>query len=366
MKKLAKTTSHLLAVLLAFSLLISCDNESKTKDDYKKGVFIINEGGYGNNNGSLSFYNYETDSVYNSVFEKVNERSLGDVVQSLTVAGNKAYIVVNNSNKVEVIDKNTIVEQGVIEGLNSPRYMIADGNTGYISCWGNNLVMTVDLNSLRITDTIFSHGAGPEKMLLSGSYLYVLNSGGRGSDSTVSVFETATGNFVKNIAVPHNPMDIVEDIDGNIWVLSMGKVVYDTSWAIIEESPSILYKINPQTNLVSGSGPLFDTEHPMHLELGADKKTLFVGGGYTFGGILKIEYTVGNLNITKISNDYFYAIHVDPASGEIFATQTGNYTQGGTLKRLTDSGRLLGTYTCGIGTSGAAFKEGRVMNAIGN
>ena len=50
----------------------------------------------------------------------VNNRPLGDMVQSFSVADDKGFIVVNNSQKVEVVLLNTFKSSGCIRGILSP------------------------------------------------------------------------------------------------------------------------------------------------------------------------------------------------------------------------------------------------------
>lgn len=358
MKNFRKNALVLLTAILFANLFLSCEEAEKSKGEYSNGVFIVNEGTFGNDNGSVSFYSNTADSVFNDIFNAVNGRSLGDVVQSLTVSGEYVYIVVNNSNKIEVADKNTMEEIEVIENLSSPRYIVVKNAIGYVSCWGDNSIKIVDLNTFTVTGSITSQGAGPEKMHLKNDKLYVINSGGFGNDSTVTVINTTNNSVIKNIQVPYNPKDIVEDNSGNLWILSYGNEIYNDDWtAIIGHTPSYLYKIDPTSDEVVAWGELFAEQHPAHLEIDNDGTTMYVGGGYSFAGIYKVSVSNTNLTLNEISTDYFYGFNVDPNSGVIFGAIAGDYVSPGTLKRLETDGTLLGTYKCGIVTSSAAFKN---------
>src|SRR5690242_18231299 len=68
------------------------------------GYFVVNEGGFGNGNTSISFYDRNSNTMTNDVFTKKNGRALGDQSQSVTVFEGKAYIVVQHSGKIEVIN----------------------------------------------------------------------------------------------------------------------------------------------------------------------------------------------------------------------------------------------------------------------
>ena len=342
-----------------FSLLLlttSCDKE-ESSGEYADGVFIANEGGFGSNNGSISFYSNNTDSVYNNIFYSVNNRSLGDVVQSVTVHKNKAYIVVNNSNKVEIADKNTFQEEGVISDVSLPRHFIAQENTGYLSCWGDNSVKVIDLETNTVTQSI-PVATGPEKMCIVGNKLYVVNTGGYSVDSVVSVIDLTSLEVVKNIIVKYSPQDIVVDKNNKIWVLCFGKVVYDIvdPYPIIEESPSKIYEIDPETDEWILEGELFQDQHPTQLEISNDG-VMYLGGGYTFCGIYRLEIEGGSGTLTQIVADYVYGLNIDPESNILYTLQAPSYTDPGKLKRFELDGTLLGTYECGIGPNSASFKS---------
>src|SRR5690349_18079729 len=117
-----KNTNHLhsLTVVLFtfFSFLFtSFDKERNILPNsvYQSGLFIVNEGSFGTPNGEISFFDRTTKTITNKLFETVNNRPLGgDVVQSMLIYQDKAYIVCNNSNKVEVTDANTFTSSVTI------------------------------------------------------------------------------------------------------------------------------------------------------------------------------------------------------------------------------------------------------------
>jgi hypothetical protein len=126
---LPKSGQHYAIGSILCTFLFSCEKD-KEEVKYTNGAFVVNEGAYTGNNGTISFYSFDEDTVVNDIFFVKNSRALGDVVQSMTIDNGKAYIVVNNSNKVEIADAVTFKELGVIENVNSPRYFISDGIYG--------------------------------------------------------------------------------------------------------------------------------------------------------------------------------------------------------------------------------------------
>lgn len=129
--------SQIIITAILLSFLFSCEKEvPEVEEDtgYTHGAFITNEGAFGSSNGSLSYFDLDSLTVQNNLFNQVNSRPLGDVVQSFSVHNNRGYIVVNNSQKVEVVDMETFNSLGVIEGLSYPRHFLGVSETkGYIS-----------------------------------------------------------------------------------------------------------------------------------------------------------------------------------------------------------------------------------------
>lgn len=67
-------------------------------------LLVLNEGGWGHNNSSISRVDVATSNCTPDYFAQVNGRSLGDVAQDIIIVGSKAYATVTFSNSLEVID----------------------------------------------------------------------------------------------------------------------------------------------------------------------------------------------------------------------------------------------------------------------
>jgi hypothetical protein len=343
----------LFAALLSGCVLLSCEKDDKVKMPYRHGVFIVNEGAYTGNNGSVSFFSDEQVTVYNDIFYIANNRVLGDVVQSMMFHNGKAYIVVNNSNKVEVVDTPYFTSCGVIENVLSPRYMIAFGNNGYLTCWGDNTVKVIDLESYAIINSV-EVGSGPEKMCIAGNKLYVANTGGWSTDSIITVINLETHEVIKNIVVRYTPTDLVTDSENNLWVLTYGKVVYGTEdpYPILEESPSKLFHIDSDNDSVLNEILLYENQHPAQLEINSEGE-LFFGGGYTFNGIYRLK--PNDLTVEFLINEFAYGLNIDPVTSDIYITLAPSYSSAGTFKKYSSQGNLLIESECGIGPNSIVF-----------
>ncbi|MCK5028999.1 MAG: hypothetical protein KAR57_05145 [Bacteroidales bacterium] len=341
--------------------IITAQATANIEDDdiYANGVFISNEGTFGSGNGSVSYYSFDDDAVTNDIFKTVNGRSLGDVVQSVTVHNGMAYMVMNGSNKVEVASANNMIEKGVITGVTSPRYFVGVSDTkGYVSEWGSGSetnVQVIDLTTLTVIKSI-TVGMGPERMLFHNDMVYVANSGGWGNDNTISVINPSTDAVIKTITLEgDSPRDFIVDVNDDIWVLCAGHIDYYSTPMV--ETPSKLVRINPTTNEVAQTITIGESYHPTCLETSKNRNNLFYGAGYGVQGIYKMSISDSSVPTTPLIDKTFYGFNVNPETGNIYALEAPSFTANGTLWRYEANGAELGSYEVGIGPNGTGLKK---------
>ncbi|HHN48733.1 MAG TPA: hypothetical protein ENN08_07385 [Bacteroidales bacterium] len=326
-----RTILNLSAIIAASLVLIlsSCkkDDHDELRGAYSQGVLISNEGPFMEGSGSISFYDPATRTIANHIFQTVNNRPLGNIVQSVEVFNGRAYVVVNNAGKVEVAEAGTFESIGAIAGLNSPRYFLGiNSNKGYVSDWGGHVAI-IDLNTLAKTGTIVT-GASPDRMLLDGTRVWVINSAGWYSDSTVTIIDTQTDTALQTIVVGDNPSGIVKDATGRIWVICGGK----SDWTNPENNTTgSLVRINPETFNIESHSDLGETYFDARLAINAAGDKLY----YTFtGGLFSVDL---NTKTEMLSNSVLsrsvYALGIDPQTGEIYVSDPLDYAQSGYIFR---------------------------------
>ena len=98
---------------LALSLLVilfSCKKDDVAPPVTPKittGVYILNQGLYGANNTTLTYYDFATSTPTTDYFRNVNGFGLGDTGSDFIIYGGKLYIVINNSGYVAVANSLT-------------------------------------------------------------------------------------------------------------------------------------------------------------------------------------------------------------------------------------------------------------------
>lgn len=337
--------------LILITVLGSC-TKKKTETvtpigAYETGVFIVNEGPFNSGTGTISHYNKTTGLLTNNIFQLANQIPLGNIVQSINFINNQGYIVVNNANKIEIVEGANFTSTGTINGLESPRSILAVSPTkAYVTEWGFGTygkISIINLLTNSITGDITINRKGPENMIKKGDLVYVTCKGAYGTDSVVTIIDSKTNTVVKNLKVGANPDDIKEDKNGDIWVLCSGKYKSDNSEL---EIPGSLVKINPTDNTVE-TAFLFSslTSQPAGLELNSKKDKLF----YNYNGsIYSHSSSSSNLDNQIVVNKNFYSIGIDPTTNIIYAGDAGDYSSNGKVFRYTLNGIKIDEMTVGI------------------
>jgi hypothetical protein len=340
-----------LASALVISLF-SCKKDEPLSDadqdlgsTYEHGKLISCEGSFGNNNASVSWIGSAEGHV-NNVFQASNGFGLGDILQSISVIGDEAFLVVNNSQKVEVVDLTKFEIVGTITGIDYPRFMIpVSDNQAYLTNGSiAGAVYVVDLSTLEVLGSI-PVGNGPEMMVMVDDQVFVANSGGWDYDNTLSVIDVYSQTVVGSVEVGDRPTSIIEDNDGMLWVMCSGDVYYDENWTISDETQAQLIKVNPaslEVVLTVNIGEIGD--HPSEICFDKVNNRVLVA----FDGIRSVD---AEGNLSQFTSLDCSSILVDDISGDVFATSVSDFVNPSTVFHLSSAGELLAEISVGIGAN---------------
>lgn len=346
-------TAYLLpTVFLAFSLA-SCKSDDDSRQEqttYDAGIFIANEGPFQNGSGTVSFWNRATGETVQDIFAAANAGAMaGNILQSIHIENERAFLVVNNAGKVVVTDADTFEKTGEITGLQQPRYLLpVSENKAYVSQWGadglTGSVAVVNLQTNLVEKTIPT-GSGPEQMLLTGGRLYVANSGGGfgGIDSTIAVIDIVTENVISKIKVGINPNSLVMDKNGAIWAGCSGF----TDWADPANplnTPGNLARVENGTVTFSVNVP----EQAYDLTINADGDHLYFLANNYGGNIYSMAITETLFNLNPFATGAYYALGFDAVEKTILAGDARDFQSNGEVKVFDLSGNEKRVIPAGI------------------
>ena len=347
---------YLLGTIALVAVLTSCHKDKivgnqATPTAQRAGVYILNQGNFGQANSSLTYYDYTTKALTADIFSSVNGRALGNTANDAKIYGSKMYITVDESGTVEVVNAKTAKSIKQIQFLNSdntskePRSLAFYNGNVYISLY-NGTVAVMDTITYTVSKYI-TVGNDPEQLAVANGKLYVANGGGLNYpavDSTLSVINLSTSAVIKTIPVGPDPYAVSVDSNGDVFVAAYG--VFGTSNAS-------LTIINSTTDAVTS------------------KNTNYTGGAFSINGdnafyidgdgTIKIfnvkTFTPGTTNFISDGTTFTapYAIAADTLTGEVFVTDAKDYASNGLIYAFDKTGKKEYSLTTGINPGTIVF-----------
>lgn len=333
-----------------------------------EGFFLLNEGNMSMNKASLDYMDYETGTYRRNVFSQANPNlvgGLGDVGNAIGIYGSKLYVVVNASNKIEVLNADTGIRIKQIDLANG-RYVTFYKGKVYVSSYlgsigdpsaPKGIVAEIDTTSLNITRRV-EVGRQPEELVACNDKIYVANSGGYSPpdyESTISVIDIPSFTENKRIEVAVNLHRLKIDREGDLYVTSRGDYY---------EIPSKLFVIDTKTETIKKSFDIGVTDFTIHNDVAYMYSTEFsyISGDYDISYRMLDTQTEIFLETTFISDTHKaliempYGIAVHPESGDVLITDAKDYVTPGTLYCFTPEGALKWSVETGDIPAHIAFK----------
>ena len=315
-----------------------------------KGVFIINEGAFNFGNASVSYYDFKNKSIRNKIFQTANNHSLGDVLQSMTIWKNQAYLVLNNSNKIELVDVQNFSSRKTIGPFTSPRYLLPiNSQKAYVSDLYADWIYVLDLQTNSKIDSIYFKGWS-EEMLLWEEEVFVTNPSfyDQATTDKIYIINTNTNQVIDSITVGFSPLSIQLDKNKKLWVLCEG---HQSSGKF-----GGLFQINPSTRIVEQSFSFtnFESSNAQRLKINPTKDTLYFSRKHIYQMPIDASSLPNEALILAEGRD-LYGLAIHPNSGEIFIGESGFFQQKGKVFIYNQEGKLQNSFIAGVGINDFCF-----------
>ncbi|MEJ5962754.1 DUF5074 domain-containing protein [Pedobacter immunditicola] len=204
------------AALLLATGLSACkkDNVDDPQIDpaagkYKNGFFVISEGSYAQNAGTINFYSYGDDTLSTRVYEKENPGKIlsnaakTSSLQFASVINGSIYLMSKMNGPIVKVNAFSLKEEAryVQETSNWRSIIPVEGNRGLVSA--NDGVYQIDLNTLSLQNKLTTVGAlNTGDLWKKGDYIYLLQSNGAkivsaGNYSLVKSFSNINRGFAE-------------------------------------------------------------------------------------------------------------------------------------------------------------------------
>lgn len=341
-----------LSLLVATFFIGSCMDEGNNPDPLElSSVYVTNEGNYNDSDGTLTSYNPESGSTLKKAFENANGRPLAGIVQSAKIAGGHIFIVLNNANKIEVAEIESLESVASIELTTTPTdFEFINNKTGYVSNLYDGSVTVIDLENYEETGQRISVGSQPRTIFRLNNLAYVANNGA-GNDNTISVINTSDNTVEHTIEVGPGPQDIRVDSAGRLWVVCNGLIAYDENWQRdpANDKPGSVYLID------GGSATVIDSiatgGHPTGIALDNENARAYLLND----GISAIDMNTLSVEEEPFSSRSFNAIGYLPTQERLYVGDSRGYSQAGQALIYDLQGTAVDSFNVGIAPNGFHF-----------
>lgn len=354
--------SKLFFVALMGSLFFtSCSNDDNQNEtplgSFDNGVLILNQGNFAGGNSAISYLSDDFTSFQNNIFSLVNPTlTLGDTGQDIGFYNELAFVVLNYSNKIEVVNRYTMVSVATIDTeLNNPRYIAFANGKGYVTNWGDggsptdDYVAVIDLTSYNVMATI-PVAEGPERIVEHNNKLYVAHAGGYGYGNTISVINASSNAVTATIPVGDVPNSLVF-LDNSLYVICGGKPSYAPT-----ETGGKLVKINVNNNTIATQNDFAAETHPSNLVIAANAIYYTVGADIYKKTINAVTLPTEALFTTSSQGVYgVYSFAVN--NNKIYVGDAADYNSNGKVYVYSALGALEHDYTVGVIPAGFYFND---------
>lgn len=319
-------------------------------------LYIACEGSFGSGNASLSMQNLTSGTGFDDVYLTTNNKSIGDVLQSIQRIDDKLFLCVNNSDNVLVINAKTRQFIKRID-IPKPRYIMpVDPHKAYVSTLYSNKLYVIDPTDLNITGTIDMPALNPERMTKQGNRVYVCT--WDTACNKIYSISTVTDQLLDSQTIAgFAPHSVVTDAVGFVWVLSGNPQ---------QGKKAALTKLEPGITDVVESFNFQSLQDPIKMITDKAKNNLyFIGVDYNglsgYNGIFKMGTTDGKLPSVPLipaqKFQYFWGLGTDPVTDDIYVGDPKGFTQKGSVSVYSSTGEQLRSFGTGVGPGYFYFDE---------
>lgn len=311
-------------------------------------ILVGNEGGFMSDNASLTLLGRDAKTATQNVYSSANsDEDLGDILQSMYDYKDEIYLVVNNSGKIEVVDKTNFTSKRTISGMNSPRYMLFESaNKAYVSDRYANGIHVINPTTGTYSSLI-NTGFWVEHMIAYNNEIWC----SAPDKDKVFFLDPHTQTFSDSLTLTQGVSDMGMDANNDFWIMSQG------TWSEPFLDPALHHVDGSTKELIATYEFSSGTGFGGNLTMSEDKQSVI----YLVGGkIYKMDITATNLPTVPFiekAGTWFYTLAVNKNNGEIAATDALDFSQAGKVYFYASGGQDIDNYSVGIAPRSVLWLE---------
>lgn len=317
--------------------------------DFDNGLLILCEGLFNNNNASLAYYSFETNTAHTQVFSQANGRGLGDTANDMIYwqKNNDEFVLVcvDVSSQVEILDAKTMKSIAQIPLFNEegnprePRRVALNYDHTYAFVANfDSTVAVINLSNYQV-DKLIKVGANSDGIAAFENTFYVTNSGGLNYpdyDTTISVINGLNGTVEESFSSRINSNQIIVNSEQDLFIRSNGNYA--------DVLPAMV-KIDG----VTGEQEAIWEANYSSFQLLGDWLYFYDGDEQKIKRLNSITNTIdGSYSILIDFPETYGGFHLDEKRGFIYVIDLKGYVLSSTITILNMSGEYQTEFTAGL------------------
>ncbi len=331
----------IILLALSVSFFISCSKSDDAfvtdpiKDNYSNTILMLNEGGFGASNSSIDAVSNSLSDIKRNIYTN-DESVLGDVAQSMGFLNDKAFIVVNNSNKVEVVNRYSFEKVvTLLEKIDQPRSVAFAAGKIYVTNATSKAVTIYNSENYQFIKEIKLNGP-VERVVSENNKIYVQKAA-FGAGNEIVVINATTDEISSTIKVA----DALQDIVANTgFVYAISSIDTRTNF----------YKINTEDDKVITS--FTSTKVPNGQKLRVDQNVLYYLSNGSVYSWKPLATTVDYKPLFSIKGSgYGFLYGFDVIDGRVFTADALDFKSKSAVVVYDLKGKKINTFDGGISTN---------------
>ncbi|MCS7075772.1 MAG: hypothetical protein NZ455_03645 [Bacteroidia bacterium] len=318
--------------------------ENNFQNEYK-GLLIINEGLWQQNNSTLTYYNPTSKVIQKNVFYLVNNQILGDTANDLLQVADTLFIVVSTSNTIYKLNAKTlkIIQTLTISNGGDLRKMIyLSPHKAYISALTGQKVWIINPSSMQVISSFYA--SFPEAMALIHNKLYITQSNypPNFKNKSLIVWDVQTDTKIKEILLPvENARHLAVDRLQYLWVSCTGDYINPIS---------AICKINTNYDSIEVSVPI--SNNPTHICSVQDTVYVMndIGVFRYYSGLTAPQIWLNKSTYTELG-EVFYNFYFDEVWQKWYIATSKQFVYDGSILIFDRSRNLEHSFISGLNPS---------------
>jgi hypothetical protein len=333
------TVSRILIFIILLSwIFTSCEsgtNPAPEKVVMENGnmVLVGHEGNFKWGNAGLGLINLNHAQTDMDIYKTLNKKSLGDVFQSATWWNLQWWVVVNNSGKIEVLDKELKMVK-TVTGFTSPRYLLPVSDTkAYVTDLYGKEIRVVSPGQTTAGNRIAMPGWTEEMALVDGKVYVVCK-----TNAKVIRVDPVLDEVVDSILLPGKATSVAKAGAKKVWIGFESGTATKPGVCLFDADSSRIVKIWHSDS---------DEKIPDRFQASATGDSLF----FICGVPCFLKAWGSDFVRLPLGSGNWYGLGYDARRQQLFASDAKDYLQNSRILQMDISGKIIKEWKGGIITS---------------